>query len=52
MSGDGESAAPNIAKIRYLTGVQFDLGPLGVYLQGQVSTGSVYGLGAGAHIGF
>jgi hypothetical protein len=36
-------------QFRYLAGTQFDLGPVGVFIQGQMATPAVYGLNIGAH---
>lgn len=52
ISGSSESIAPTFAQLRYLLGTEVDLGPVGVYLQGQASTPSVYGLNFGAHFLF
>jgi hypothetical protein len=52
VGGGGESAAPTFVKLRYLAGLEFDVGPTGIYIQGQASTSSVYGLGVGAHVSF
>ena len=52
VSGNGESAGPTPVTLRYLLGTEFDVGVIGVYIQGHVSTAAAYGLNAGAHIAF
>ncbi|MBC7397729.1 MAG: hypothetical protein H7333_09830 [Bdellovibrionales bacterium] len=52
LDGESASAAPTLAQFRYLLGTQVDLGPVGIYVQGQVSTPSVYALNFGAHVAF
>ena len=52
VDGASSGTTPTLAQVRYLVGTEFDLGPVGIYLQGQVSTPSVYGLNLGAHFLF
>jgi len=49
VSGDPESAAPSWIQVRALVGTQIDLGVVGIYAQGTISTPSSYGLNFGAH---
>lgn len=43
---------PSIVSARYLLGTQFDLGPVGLYLQGQLAVPSVYVLNVGTQFQF
>ncbi len=52
LAGDSESVSPTLAQFRYLVGTEIDLGAFGIYIQGQVSTPSVYGVNMGAHVIF
>ena len=52
VDGTSSSAAPTLAQFRYLVGTEMDLGPVGIYVQGQVATPSVYALNFGAHVLF
>ena len=52
ISSDDSGTAPTFLQLRYLVGTEIDLGPFGVYVQGQVSTPSVYGVNVGAHFLF
>ena len=47
-----DSAGPPIAQLRFLLGTQIDIGSVGVYLQGTVSTPSVYAVHLGARATF
>jgi hypothetical protein len=49
ITGEEVSRAPTWVQFRYLAGTQFDLGPVGVFIQGQMATPAVYGLNIGAH---
>lgn len=49
---DSDSAAPPLAQARFLLGTQIDLGNFGVYVQGTVSTPSVYAVSLGARAAF
>ena len=52
VDGDSPGASPTFAQIRYLLGAEVDLGVVGIFVQGQISTPSVYGLNVGAHVLF
>jgi hypothetical protein len=52
ISGTAESASPTIVQMRFLMGTQANLGPLGVYLAGQISTPTVLCLNFGAKLAF
>ena len=52
LDGASPSAAPTLAQFRYLLGTEFDLGVVGIYVQGQAATPSVYALNFGAHVLF
>jgi hypothetical protein len=49
INGQEISRAPTWVQFRYLVGTQLDLGPFGLFVQGQVATPAVYGLNIGAH---
>jgi hypothetical protein len=52
IAGSANSAAPTILQMRYLLGTQMNLGPLGVFLTGQISTPTVLCLNFGAKLAF
>ena len=52
ISGTVESASPTIMQMRFLLGTQANLGPLGLYLAGQISTPTVLCLNFGAKLAF
>ncbi len=52
VTGDSASYGPSLVQVRFLTGMQFDLGPLGLYVQGQISTPSAYAVNFGLSTGF
>ncbi len=50
--GDSASVSPTVVQLRYLLGTEFDIGPVGIYVQGQAATPSVYAVNAGLHFVF
>ena len=49
LSGQERGRSPSWVQFRYLAGTQFDFGPFGFFVQGQMATPAVYGLNIGAH---
>ncbi len=52
IDGTAETASPTIVQMRFLLGTQANLGPLGIYLAGQISTPTVLCLNFGAKLAF
>jgi hypothetical protein len=52
VSGTADTSSPSIVQLRYLLGTQLNLGPLGLFLQGQISTPTVMCLNFGAKLMF
>ncbi len=52
VSGTADTSSPSVLQLRYLIGTQANLGPLGVFLQGQISTPTVMCLNFGAKLMF
>jgi hypothetical protein len=52
ISSDSSGVGPTFAQTRFLLGTEFGVGPVGLYLQGQVANPSTYGLNFGAHFLF
>jgi hypothetical protein len=52
IDGTADVASPTIVQMRFLLGTQANLGPLGIYLAGQISTPTVLCLNFGAKLAF
>jgi hypothetical protein len=52
VDGASNGTTPSLVQLRYLLGTSLPLGPFDLYLQGQVSTASVYALNFGMNLQF